>query len=66
MANERLPADEGADAYRARKHYRENPYPEDSWQHGEWEFGWDVCEKADTSPDAFDWITDQFKNGSLR
>lgn len=57
--NERLPADEGHDAFRAKLPLSANPYAESDWRNKEWLFGWE-CEEQ-SAPDSFDWETETFK-----
>ncbi|MCX4030142.1 hypothetical protein H0A36_17365 [Endozoicomonas sp. SM1973] len=56
---DRLPYDEGAEAYHLRKHYNTNPYPKEDWKHEEWYLGWSQSEECDG--DSWDWSTDDFK-----
>jgi len=58
-ASTEVPFDQGAAAYDQRKHWRENPYIEGSWQHDDWDDGWRMAEETDGK--SFDWIADQFK-----
>jgi hypothetical protein len=60
QANDELPFDQGTAAYDARKHWRENLYPEGTWQHDEWFDGWTFGQKAGAN-DSLDYATDQFK-----
>jgi len=48
MATEKLPFDEGREAYMARKVPDTNPYSEDDWKHEEWWLGWSHKEECDS------------------
>ena len=56
---DRLPYDEGAEAYNQRKHYSINPYAESDWKHDEWHLGW--SQQGECGGDSWDWATDDFK-----
>ncbi len=57
---EPIPFDQGAEAYRRRVNFSANPFPPETWQHGEWDDGWwNACE---CDPDeSYDWATSKFK-----
>jgi hypothetical protein len=56
---ERLPYDEGSEAYNNRKHYNTNPYSEADWKHEEWHLGWSQQEECDSH--SWDYEKDDFK-----
>lgn len=43
MTREEVLFAEGADAFKAGKGWTANPYPEPSYEHREWRFGWDTA-----------------------
>lgn len=54
------PRDAGRKAFLNKQHYCKNPYTElDIFIHDEWDQGW--AEEAQKNPDAFDFISDSFK-----
>lgn len=57
---ERLPYDEGAEAYYQRKLPEHNPYPKGNWNHDEWRLGWSQAEECDGN--SFDFATGKFKD----
>lgn len=59
--SDRLPYDEGDEAYSKRLLPSANPYPEDDWRHDEWDLGWSAAEQIDETQ-SWDWATDSFKN----
>ena len=61
MATEKLPFDEGREAYMARKVPDTNPYSEDDWKHEEWWLGWSHKEECD-SLDSWSWSEDKLVN----
>ncbi|MBB1388743.1 hypothetical protein H5185_04805 [Shewanella sp. SG44-6] len=58
MEQDLLPVDEGRIAFQNR--VSENPYPETSWKHNEWQFGWDAEEQV--NPDLYDHAAGKFTN----
>ena len=59
--SDRLPYDEGDEAYSKRLLPSANPYAEGDWRHDEWYLGWSAAEQIDDTQ-AYDWATDSFKN----
>ncbi|ATC60318.1 ribosome modulation factor [Vibrio anguillarum] len=57
---EKLPFDEGREAYQARMNHDANPYSKDDWRHNEWCLGWNDAEELDHD-EMFDYATDSFK-----
>ena len=56
--NDRLPADEGREAFHSGKTLDDNPYPGNTWQHEEWYFGWECEEQCNDG--LYDWKNDCF------
>lgn len=57
---DKLPYDEGYEAYQARLNTDSNPHPEPDWRHNEWYLGWSSAEETDQDQ-MFDFATDSFK-----
>lgn len=61
---DKLPFDEGREAFMQMKSTDSNPYEEGDWRHDEWYLGWSHEEECDTT-DSWDWSTDSFKNKAV-
>lgn len=59
QSKEKLPFDEGREAYMERKSPDSNPYAECDWKHDEWWLGWSHERECDTE-DSWSWSEDKF------
>ena len=59
-ANDLIPFDQGAEAYRRRQNFDANPFPPDTWQRREWDDGWENARECDPD-ESYDWSTSRFK-----